>query len=70
MLKWTLRDGQTVELRAGGRSLGHVGLKHARNGRAELALQLDQSIRVSPDDVCVSELVRCEQIAEPARPAA
>lgn len=69
MLQWTLRDGQTVELLAGGRSLGHIGLKRGSHGRAELALQLDQAVRVSPAHVCVSELKRTEQIAEPLRPA-
>lgn len=70
MLNWTLRDGETVELRLAGQSLGHVGVKHGSNGRAELALNLNQAVRVSPAHVCVSELVRREQIAEPSRPAA
>ncbi|MFM9963115.1 MAG: hypothetical protein ACKV2Q_18055 [Planctomycetaceae bacterium] len=70
MLKWTLRDGETVELRADGRSLGHIGVKRGSHGRAELALQLDKSVRVSPAQLCVSQLVGREQIAEPVQPAA
>lgn len=70
MLTWTLRDGQTLELRAGGRSLGHIGVKRGSRGRAELALLLDESVKVSPAQVQVSQLVGREQIAEPVRPAA